>query len=403
MHDDSENGSASESVTFITVLIPLLVGTVLTVFSVAVFLFLRFPADSTEKLDFLPGQLRLEIGDAVDTPDGQIFRLDDTGRGAIALPAQGLELKDYPLLQLQFAKLPEGASVNLVWQSLGTPMTHVALPKTDQSTKYVSMLRKKNWRGEVQTVAILIVGKAGELWSLDRVTMQPTTFAAQFAWIVHEWLVPSRWMQNSINLNTGTQSRQALLYPVPVFVFLLIFCSLAYVIFSRVVFRSTPRLSVIGGLFLLVWVLNDLLWQQRLAWRVVDTFDRYWGLSEAEKLNVSPDVDLVSLSEAIAATLVDASSRVFIVSDDEYVGLRMAYYLYPLNIYYRRKMQYEAISQYVTPGDHLLILGRPQVSFDPKTGELTLPEGRSLSVSPLTVFQDQPMVLDGTARIFEAK
>ncbi len=196
---------------------------------------------------------------------------------------------------------------------------------------------------------------------------RPVTLLTRIRGMWDDWIAFRPWGLASINLHTAVV--QAWHGLSPNVLLGLLFVSVGAVGYWR--WRSR---------FLLIWMLAcwlvlDLPWQWRLAGQVEATRARFAGVPAEERPGLTEDAALWAFAER-ARTLLPAGSRVFVASSSDYAGMRMAYYLYPLNVYWRRGGPELPGSSRVRAGDYIVVVQPTQVRGAPEAGQLVLASGR---------------------------
>lgn len=162
------------------------------------------------------------------------------------------------------------------------------------------------------------------------------------------WLAPQPWNQGSINVHgAGAQPGKRLTPVVLLGVLTLLLGLPGY-------WRWGSRFLL--AWMLVAWLLLDLVWQRQLLWRGQDTREQFAGLPAADRPAQGDDSFFWAVSQKTKAQLPAAGARVFVASANDFVGMRMAYYLYPLNVYWRRGgPELPGPSQFRT-GDYILLV-----------------------------------------------
>lgn len=114
-----------------------------------------------------------------------------------------------------------------------------------------------------------------------------------------------------------------------------------------------------GAAGLVVWLLLDALWQLQLGRQVVSTWSKYAGLPLEDRLLTS-DGEYYRLARAFS-TEIDPPARVFVSSDSDFGGMRIAYHLYPHNVYWKRDDPTPPLT--LTPGDYIVIMRPSSAQF----------------------------------------
>ncbi|MEQ9465142.1 MAG: hypothetical protein RJQ10_15885 [Haliea sp.] len=119
------------------------------------------------------------------------------------------------------------------------------------------------------------------------------------------------------------------------------------------------------------WLALDLPWQWRLLEQVEATRDRFAGVPAADRPGLTDDADLWAFAERVKSLLpAGGATRIFVASSSDYGGMRTAYYLYPLNVYWRRGGPELPASSRLRAGDHIVVVQPSQVRFLPQAGRL---------------------------------
>ena len=128
-------------------------------------------------------------------------------------------------------------------------------------------------------------------------------------------------------------------------------------------------------IFLACWLVLDLVWQNRLLRQVAHSHFTFAGLSNEEKLAAGPDARLYRSIAAVKAHINEPDARVMVATSDLYAGMRAAYFLYPLNAYWRLERPEIPDAQYLRKGDYILLL-KPSRAYAHKDKGVRLPETR---------------------------
>lgn len=158
-----------------------------------------------------------------------------------------------------------------------------------------------------------------------------------------------------MNTNTGV-TKLSPFYPVPV-VALLLFCSLLAYGALRLITPKKRRIDwrITGLIILGCWLALDLPWQYQLLRQAEKTHNQFAHKSSAEKIAVGPDAALVALTNTAKEKIDSPEARVFVASSDIYTGLRSAYYLYPLNVFWAIRGRELPFLTYLRSGDYILM------------------------------------------------
>jgi len=126
----------------------------------------------------------------------------------------------------------------------------------------------------------------------------------------------------------------------------------------------------------------DAAWQQRLFYQVKDTQAQFSGLTSDEKLRIGPDAKIVAFVETLREHIPEGA-RIFVLSDDDYEGLRTAYYLYPSNVYFRMKYGLPSERRLIRTGDYIAVMTSPDTRYNKKKEHLYVPASGRWDVDKL--------------------
>jgi hypothetical protein len=147
--------------------------------------------------------------------------------------------------------------------------------------------------------------------------------------------------------------------------------------------KAQVYVLVLPMLFLIAWLTLDMVWQGKLLQQLFETRAQFSGKTMTEKLQSGGDGELYEFIEDAHSLIDSANARVYVGSASEYQGMRGAYYLYPLNVFWQRHTQGLPGVEYLSRGDYLVILQPSELQFDKQKSILSLPDGSPLQVEAL--------------------
>lgn len=311
--------------------------------------------------------------------------LDTAGLGVLAWTRIDLDPLRYPVLYFAFrGPLPTNSPV-VFWRfaNAGQDLSHYRVPGVTRASHWLSLSAAPEWRGRPVELGFIFEGRPGQQVTLESVQLLPLTPGYRVRAILADWLAPLSWDHASINRNAGDSPR-ALTQPVPVIAALLGLSLCCY----AVLVRTRPRIpfdwGIVAGVFLVGWIGLDLLWQLRVLGQLGDTRIQYAGRSTAEKLAAGPDAALVEFTADIKHRVTSADARIFVGSDDDYTGMRSAYYLYPYNVYWSRHDEQLPAPGYLRPGDYIVLLSSTYLRFEEQGRVLVTGAGERIPAERVT-------------------
>lgn len=245
------------------------------------------------------------------------------------------------------------------------------LENRHRGSLWINTAELPGWTGELKDVYLSLFGKPGQQVVVDDFSLHAPSPTRRFAALYDDWTFYEPWDRAAMNTHTGV-TRVASFYPLILaagWLLLSVGCYTLYVLAGRG--SRAFDWQATGLIFLACWLAIDATWQQRLLYQVLDTREQFSGLSSDEKLRVGPDAKIVAFVEQLREH-IPPESRVFVTSDDDYEALRTAYYLYPLNVYWRMRLGLPT-SNYIKSGDFITVMNSPEVRYNKRKGILIIP------------------------------
>lgn len=319
------------------------------------------------------GSLRLVI------PDIRVF--------AVGLKfEQPINTQDYRYLHIALDEDGIQSDVAIAPRLVGedgsthTPM--YTLENRHRGSLWINTSELPGWNGELNALYLRVIGEAGKELTLHDLSLHGPSLGRRLASLYDDWTVYEPWDRAAMNTHTGV-TRTSSFYPMILaagWLFLSLGCYMAYVLAGRGQRRFDWRVT--GLVFLACWLVMDAAWQQRLFYQVKDTRAQFSGLTSEEKLRIGPDAKIVAFVETLREHIPE-DARVFVLSDDDYEGLRTAYYLYPLNVYFRMKYGLPSERRLIRSGDYIAVMTSPDTRYNKKKELLNVPASGRWDVDQL--------------------
>lgn len=206
-----------------------------------------------------------------------------------------------------------------------------------------------------------------------------------------QWFTFREWSLASINFYRVPTEWP----PVPT-VMALLFAAWLLLAVLRVSGRLERRRfwAAAGTAGLAAWLLLDALWQLQLGRQVASTWSKYAGLPLEDRLLLS-DGEYYRLGRDFSAEIAPGS-RVFVSSDSDFGGMRIAFHLYPHNVYWKRHDPVPPVTRpAMVPGDYIAIMRPSSAQFFRNERQLRF-QGRP----PIPV---TPVVYDSLGGLFRVR
>ena len=247
------------------------------------------------------------------------------------------------------------------------------------------MGENRHWQGHATSLAVVFLGPPGGRVDLETISLRPRTTASSLRVQLDDWLTFVPWSHRSINAYIGVLAPGKTAYPVVVLTLLFTIASMVYLASTHLRRNQSGfRWSVVGVIFTLCWIALDSFWQYRLMQQVNLTAETFAGKTREEKLLATIDDYVFRFTQQVHQAIRAKDARVFINTTDDYLGMRGAYYLYPMNVFWERHARTLPDSKYFKRGDYIVLLNPALASLNSETGELTYGSGQKLKVQPIS-------------------
>jgi len=333
---------------------------------------------------FKANDLRVYHGTQTNSLGGLSKISGEDGESAAAIPVGSFLAADVPYIEIEFTHVPPKATAVLLWQSAGKAESFKRIILHDRSVYRLPMKWTVDWTGKIDFLAILVITQPGRSWGVKRVDLMPGGWASDIRSQFNDWHDFSPWALNSINLYRGTGFRHTTLPPIPLLAGWLLISLLVYYLITLFNHSKTGSSTAAYGLIVLVvWLVADGLWQLRLGARAWDTYNQFFHLSQAEKLEQTADSYLAEFAGRIKGKMAGNKNRIFVISKNKYLGMKTAYLLYPGNVYWDRFTSKLPNPKYIRKGDYIVLMAGGDTVFKPGTQTLNYGHRKKLPVQHL--------------------
>jgi hypothetical protein len=339
---------------------------------------------SSRALEISNGKVQKGVG--VYRQGGFHLQLDASGWALLIVPTDRLQLDNYPYVHIIFRDSLNADSLVLLWKSKSRDrrISRASIPYNQEKSMWLTMDGIPGWLGEVESVAISIQGIPEDQIVLEQIAFAPASLSAHLKSIYANWTTFSPWSGTSVNFHAGVYQENLALHPVPL---MAVWFALSSIILAirLLLARSKPQVYVLvlPMIFLIAWLTLDMVWQGKLLQQLFETRSQFSGKNMTEKLQSGGDGELYKFIEDVHSLIDSTNARVYVGSASDSRGMRGAYYLYPLNVFWQRHAQELPGVEYMSRGDYLVILKPSELQFDKKKSILSLPDGSPLQVEVL--------------------
>ncbi len=326
---------------------------------------------------------RVDVGRVVSTGGVSRLLLDSSGLGVLLWTLPGLEAGNYPLLHLVFRQPPQTDALAVLWKpaNAGGRPSHYRLPGEVGFQRWQALTTSPDWQGKLDEFGLIFRGSPGQSVMLEKAQLLPPTTSNRLRLIYADWFAPLSWDHTSINWNWGAGSFGAAFFPVPV---IAAFFCLSLLFYGAIVTkRGNQPIRLAGGRRPVPILLarTRCFMAGKIPGPVGRDTQAIRRLDAEHKLAAGLDAALVKFATEVKRQVSPDTGRVFVSSDDDYFGMRTAYYLYPLNVYWQRPGKRLPARRYFHAGDYIVLLAPTSLRFEQKGGFLENGMGEVIPVT----------------------
>ena len=316
------------------------------------------------------------------TPEGDVdrlvIRLDPRGYAILQLPHAGGGMPGLRELTVDIDRANFAVRMAAFWSIPGTDeFESQPLSQTSATSFSLSLGERRSFPSGLLSFALRITGPPGQQIEVRDIRLSVDGHSGPLLSDLRELVAYRDWSVPAINsFNNGGVAILGV-PPVVGVVVLMLAIALPLILLSRM---GKLRLTVsIPYLFLGAWILLDFLWLRELTARAGMTYERFAQVSPAKRLDRSIDARVVDISRQVAPRLQEGA-RVFVATNDDWVGNRLAFYLYPKNVYWLRGGPELPSPSELRAGDTILVVHPSDATVNLTEGALYTSEGRKVEV-----------------------
>jgi len=315
---------------------------------------------------FAADQLTVARGTGMIEGDHLILSKPGSDGTALVSLTADLRSDEYLGVEWKVTGLAEGARASLLWRTDVAPRKVSSIPLGIESGRVlpIVMANRTEWIGRVVGLALLIQGPMPKPVDIHGVVAKPMSAADIMRERWREWLAFEPWTGTSIRSVTGGADVQS--FPLPVVGAASIAAAAAlWLIVTSIARAPRTRLPVALAVFFIGWWgVLDMRWAWNLTRQVSETAHRYGGLDAREKLLASEDGELYAWLDQARSVLPKTPARIFVVAAAPYFRGRLAYHLYPHNVFYYPLYDAMPPRDWLRHGDWLLVYHHHGVEYD---------------------------------------
>jgi hypothetical protein len=324
------------------------------------------------------GTVIIRVGAPLPGSAGIALQLDERGDGVVELPLGDTGLDSASQLVLSLGAQADDLGLRAVWWTeVGVDLQAVPFVAAGDARYEAAVSSASSWPPKVDTIAIQLSGKPrtsvviSGLQLLSSNPLTPLLTSARTSWTAQPWTHASI---NSVFLDFSPP------WGAPLVGWCALILFLALLLIWSIPVNPAARVRWSIGLILLLWLPLDGFWLRQLALRASDTQEQFAGKrSELARLSSSSDRAIFSLARQVSVWLPD-DARVFVATNLDFEGGRVAYYLYPHNVYWLRGGPELPSAEALRAGDFVLSIAPSELLIAPDGAALRLPDGSVVDV-----------------------
>lgn len=331
----------------------------------------------TSPVTWDPSTGKVIVGDATAVEGGLRVVPDKKLRVAtVGLAMETVAARDYAFLHIALEESSPDMSAVLSWtNSDGEKKSNIyPVESKARSSLWIATAELSGWSGDIESLSLLLVGKPGDSVIIRDFSLFPASAWRQLQALYSDLTAYEPWNRAAMNTYAGVTNVSSF-YPVPLVISLFLLSLLgcgALVAASRG--RVRFNRATVALIFLGTWILLDLAWQYRLLHQVADTYRTFAGVDPLQRQSVGPDAPLFQFASLIKPQLPARGSRIFVASSDLYNGMRVAYYLYPLNVYWSVHAPEVPYDEFLRKGDYVALVHPSTFRFNRHRNFLFAPD-----------------------------
>ncbi|GAB5413431.1 MAG: hypothetical protein Cons2KO_10340 [Congregibacter sp.] len=306
--------------------------------------------------------------------------MDGTGKVVIEFRGQDVDLSGLQVLRLRFPARQDLKAVVVAWRSdlSNGQVLSWRVDGPPAADFWVDMSQVGGWGGKANKLAFAFLGPLGTELRLESVELLPRSAMQIFRVTMADWLTFTPWRHSSINTHIGVSNPAKYPYPVYAAAAVVTAGTLSYLLACGLRRRRIDwRVPI--ALFFVGWLGLDALWQHKLVRQNEESKRSFAGKSSHEKRLASDDGALYKFVLEARKAIDQPDARIFVASEDDFTGMRGAYFAYPSNVYWERHATTLPASEHIRKGDYVIMLRPIRAGFDKDSGLLRYGEGMSLT------------------------
>jgi hypothetical protein len=292
---------------------------------------------------------------------------DATGLAIVSLQIPALPASDYRRIRWTLKGAQADVALATLWRNdIATGKINSApLELRNESAQALFTPGAENWIGRVGGLALTVRGTLRDPLIIEGVSVDPMGAADVVADRMHDWFAFTPWNGLSINAALGGPVEQPVWLTLGVAIIALTAIALCVAWRRRRRAVAYPHFPLtIIAIVAAAWIALDARWLWDRLQQTQATAAIFSGKSPRDKHIADVDGYGYAFAEQVRARLPSTPARVYVTADDHYFGARLAYHLYPHNVYIDHAGGTLPAAGLYKPGEYIVVFRRHGVQFD---------------------------------------
>ncbi|MEO8485006.1 MAG: hypothetical protein ABI585_01585 [Betaproteobacteria bacterium] len=325
--------------------------------------------------------MTLVRGEGRATPQGiQLEATGADGVGWVVAPDSDLDADAYSRVVWRFAVAPPGRlGLAMTWMRRDRPGTvYSAEIEWSRGDARIDLTRHRDWIGPVHGLGLVFRGRLPAPLVVADASLRSNAWEATLDDIVGEWWGARGTERRETKTSLRDESDQiAPLLPV-------VAAALAFAV-AFVVWRGrrrgvAPDLGTIVAIVIAGWLVVDLRWQTLLWFGHASAWSEFAGRTLDDKHAADRDAPIFAVARRVRDADRPRGGRVLVLSDSTPLATRVAWFLYPDNVWVESRRGGRAAPlrpDALRKGDQVVLLLKRGLAWDAARGKLVWPDGSS--------------------------
>ena len=307
-----------------------------------------------------------------------ITATDASGLAIVTIDTPTVHADDYRRITWKAISADPDVTLASIWRTGAAPerINSVALVPYAEDL-LVGLPQPPEWSGRIKGIALTVKGKLRQPIVVAEARIEPMNLRSVVSDRLSDWFRFSAWTGLSINTAIGGPLEQPIWFPLTVAIIGITAIALCYALARRRLTMAALSLSVcaiVGA----GWLVLDARWLWFRLEQTKATAAAFSGKSLRERHLADFDGYVYAFAEQVILRLPKTTSRIFVGADDHYFGGRLAYHLYPHNVYMNHDTGSLPAVELFRPGDIVVVFRRTGVVYDPVERMLSWDQRRAV-------------------------